>query len=41
MREHGVTTLLVVQNDRLVGIVSDGDFMAIAERVLAEGLQNT
>ena len=38
MRRHGVTTLLVVDDDRLVGIVSVGDFMPIAERALREAL---
>lgn len=36
MRQHGVTSLLVLRNDRLVGIVSVEDFMPIAERLLEE-----
>jgi CBS domain-containing protein/gamma-glutamylcysteine synthetase len=36
MRQHGVTTLLVLKNDRLVGILSVDDFMPIAERLLEE-----
>jgi CBS domain-containing protein len=39
MRQHGVTSLLVLRNDRLVGIVSVDDFMPIAERLLAAALQ--
>ncbi len=40
MRQHGVTSLLVLRNDRLVGIVSVDDFMPIAERLLAAALQS-
>ncbi len=36
MREHNVTCLPVVKGERLVGIVSVGDFMPIAERLLQE-----
>jgi CBS domain-containing protein len=36
MRQHGVTTLLVLKNDRLVGILSVDDFMPITERLLEE-----
>jgi CBS domain-containing protein len=39
MRQHGVTSLLVLRNDRLVGIMSVHDFMPIAERLLAAALQ--
>ena len=39
MREPGVTTLLVLRNNRLVGIVSVEDFMPIAERLLTAALQ--
>jgi CBS domain-containing protein len=39
MGQHGVTSLLVLRNDRLVGIVSVDDFMPIAERLLAAALE--
>ncbi len=41
MRTHGVSALPVVDNDRLVGIVTEHDFMALAEGMLIDALSNT
>jgi CBS domain-containing protein len=38
MRERKLTSLPVVKDDILVGIVSVGDFMPIAQRLLQEKL---
>jgi CBS domain-containing protein len=34
MRQHGVTCLPVVADGKLVGIVSESDFMSIAHKLL-------
>ena len=34
MREHGVTCLPVVADEKLVGIVSESDFLSIARELL-------
>ena len=38
MRQHSVTCLPVVVEDKLVGIVSESDFMSIAHKLLASQL---
>ncbi len=38
MKEHGVSCLPVVKNGRLVGLVSEVDFMSIADRLLQSTL---
>jgi CBS domain-containing protein/gamma-glutamylcysteine synthetase len=40
MRQHGVTCLPVVVEDKLVGIVSESDFMSIAHKLLASELKS-
>ena len=35
LREHDVTALAVVENDRLVGLMTERDFLALTERMLA------
>ena len=40
MRRQKVTSLLVVKDNRLVGLVSVGDFMPMAERLLEEKLES-
>jgi CBS domain-containing protein len=39
MREHGVSALPVVQNGKLVGIVSERDFMEITGEILEQRLR--
>jgi CBS domain-containing protein len=39
MREHKVSCLPVVKDDKLVGIVSERDFMPIANQLLEERLR--
>ncbi|MCA9615013.1 MAG: CBS domain-containing protein, partial [Myxococcales bacterium] len=35
LRTHDVTALAVVENDRLVGLMTERDFLALTERLLA------
>ena len=39
MRKHGIGCLPVVKDDKLVGIVTERDFMGIARQLLESYLQ--
>jgi CBS domain-containing protein len=39
MREHGISCLPVVKDGRLIGIVTEHDFMRIARQLLEEKLR--